>query len=179
MAMKNTSTSFGSLTKFLHWAVFILFIVQPTLIYWRRSLPEGHAWSMDMIMTHKSLGFVVLALAVMMLFWRHMGTRPSLGVLPTWERNLARFTHLGLYIVMLAMPITGYMMSSYSPYGVFFFGYPVPTFVEQSKDMGALFHDIHEYVSYAAGVFVTLHVVGALKHHFVDKNNILRRMLPF
>ena len=100
--------------------------------------------------------------------------------MPKQEIILARLVHTLLFLSMIAMPITGYLMSAYANKTIPYFDLiHIPMLVQPDKTMAHLFHDIHAYMSYAIIALVSLHVLGALKHHFIDRNNILIRMLPF
>lgn len=178
MAFKNTAEKFGSLTKLLHWAIAILFVVQYFLVYRREYLPEDSPTSLEYILLHKSLGVVVLPLALLMILWRYVGTRPIMPMnMSNLEVLFAKLTHFLLYLSMLVMPVTGYVMSCLSGYGVSLFGWKLPNPFVQNKALAGSFHEIHVLCSYVIIGLVAVHIVAALYHHFVRKDNILKRMV--
>lgn len=180
MPLANTSRQFGSLTKFLHWTIFILFCAQYFLINRRDYFPKGDSRIIEYTLLHKSIGILLLALAVVFILWRHAGTRPKLpGSSPRWQILLARVTHSLLYIVLLLMPFSGIMMSMFSGYGASFFGLDLPMLFDENKAISGFFHEMHEIMAWIIIALVGLHIVGALYHHFKLKDNVLKRMLPF
>lgn len=176
MQLTNSSERFGLLTKILHWAIFILFVTQYYLVYRREYFEEKAPEKLQYILLHKSLGVIVLGVALLMLIWRHIGKRPPLPTSNAFKRLLAKVTHIGLYVSMLIMPISGIAMSMYSGYGVKVFGWPIPFEVEKNKELAGTIYTVHEYTSYVVIALVSLHVLGALFNHFVEKNNVLKRM---
>ncbi len=180
MSFKNTAKKFGSLTKILHWSIFLLFCLQYFLIYRRNFFEDNAPEKLEYIFLHKSVGMLLFMLALLMLIWRHFGQRPSYPGQPApWEIFLSKVTHGLLYVVMLAMPLTGMLMSQLSGYGMKFFGLQVPNPFEVNKELSSLFHDAHEITGWVIIALVSLHLLAALYHHFIKKDNVLKRMLPF
>jgi cytochrome b561 len=129
---------------------------------------------------HKSLGITVLALAIIRLVWRWLNPVPSTDHLATWERVLARLSHVALYALIFAMPLTGWMMSSARNFPVSWFNLvQLPDLVRPGRGTYELMHDLHGALFAALAGVALLHVAGALKHHFIDRNDVLKRMLPF
>ncbi len=179
MCWMNTSQRFGLLTKALHWSIFVLFCAQFFFIYERRQLPEKSPEGLWYLLTHKATGMVLLCLAILMIVWRQLGQRPPYPFhMRPWEKMLARFTHYGLYAVMILMPISGYLTSAFSGYTVSLYGFwSIPLLVPTSKAYADIAWDFHQIFALAILGFVFLHVVGALKHAWIDKDNVLKRML--
>lgn len=178
MPLLNTRSKFGSMVKFLHWGIFILIVSQYSLITIREYFATSDAQKMDIILLHKSLGLVVLIFALLMLLGRHLGKRPVWPPMQGWERKLAAFVHIGLYLCLLVMPLSGTLMSQFHGYSVKFFGYPIPTLVSPHESLEGFFHAIHGYTAWILFALVTLHIGAALFHHFIRKDNVLKRMLP-
>lgn len=135
-----------------------------------------------MLARHKSVGITILMLAVARLGWRLANREhpPLPDTLKPYERVLAHVTHVGLYVVLFAMPISGWIMSSARNFPVSWFGlFQLPDFVAPNKALYDAMVTTHGTLAVALFVIVTLHVLGALKHHFVLKDDVLRRMLPF
>ncbi len=179
MTLRNTTRSWGSVTKSLHWLIVLLIIVQWAVVQYAGSLPlsaKGPPLNL-----HKSIGMTILALAIVRLVWRVSNPVPSLaGLAKGWEHTLARISHVLLYALLLAMPLTGWLMSSARNFPVSWFGqFQFPDLVSPSRPLYERLHDLHETLFAVLVVVAMLHVAGALKHHFIDRNEVLRRMLPF
>lgn len=179
MSLTNTAQKFGIITRFLHWSIFGIFVLQYFLVYRREYFPKDAPEKLQYILLHKSLGVVVLLLAILMIFWRHLGKRPTfVANMTRFEKKLAGSVHVLLYILMLAMPLTGIAMSMYSGYGVSLFGqFDLPILVDKNVDIAGIFHEMHEWISYAVIGIVGLHILGALIHHFIRKDETLKRMI--
>ena len=180
MAVRNSPRRWGSFAQFLHWVVVALILVQVTLGLIANELPLG-VKKLAMLTRHKSFGITILALAVIRLLWRWTNPTPALPEnLKRYERVLAHFTHVALYVLLFAMPLSGWMMSSARGFPVSWFGLvQLPDLVPKSKPLYDALLQTHDRLAWALGAVVLLHVAGALKHHFVLKDHVLRRMLPF
>jgi cytochrome b561 len=180
MTIRNTTVRWGHVSQFLHWLIVVLIIVQVTLATIADDLPLG-VKKLALLARHKSFGITILGLAVLRLLWRWMNPTPTLpDTLKPYERVLASLTHAGLYILLFAMPLSGWMMSSARGFPVSWFGFiQLPDFVPKNKPLYDAMLETHETLSYALYAVVFLHVVAALKHHVMLKDNVLRRMLPF
>lgn len=183
MELKNTPQSFGLITKLFHWVIGIAFLLQFYWVYWKRLvLPKGSDLATVYIrQLHKPIGALILLFGLMALIWRHMNTRPEYPpLMPTWEKVAAKIVHVCLYLLILLFPISGILMSTYSGYPIDFWGiYQLPLFLEKNKAMGGFFYDIHEILGYLSAAVITIHIGAALKHHYISKDNILKRMLPW
>ena len=178
MTLRNTTRAWGTLSKSLHWTIVLLILCQPLLAMYADSL-SGPA-KIAPLALHKSLGITVLALAIIRLVWRWLNPVPSTGHLATWERALARLSHVALYALIFAMPLTGWMMSSARNFPVSWFNLAqLPDLVRPGRGTYELMHDLHGALFAALACVALLHIAGALKHHFIDRNDVLRRMLPF
>jgi cytochrome b561 len=180
MGLKNSAEKFGSLTKLLHWSIFFLFILQYFLVYRREYFPKNSPEKLQYILLHESIGVCVLVLALFMITWRHVGTRPLMPAnMPSFHVKSAKFIHFLLYLTMLIQPLTGFAMSEFAGYEVGVFGmFNLPMILPKNEQLGHLFHEIHEWSSYAIIGLVSAHILAALYHHFVMKDNVLKRMLP-
>jgi cytochrome b561 len=180
MTFRNTTTAWGSVSKGLHWLIVLLIINQWVIASRADALPNGIA-KLETLAWHKSFGITILALAVIRLIWRWMNPTPELTSLTKpWERTLARISHALLYGFLFAIPLTGWMMSSAKNYSVSWFKlFQLPDLVAPSESVFGLMHSLHEGLNLALAGVAALHIAGALKHHFIDRNDVLKRMLPF
>jgi len=182
MALRNTTRRWGAVSQFLHWLVVALIIVQFTLALWAASLPLGNR-KLGVLAYHKSFGITILSLALVRLLWRLANPTPPLPpTLRPYERGLARFAHVMLYVLLFVMPLTGWMMSSARGFPVSWFGFSslqLPDLVPKNQTLYHALVTTHGTLAVVLVAVVTLHVAGALKHHFMLRDEVLRRMLPF
>jgi cytochrome b561 len=180
MAVRNSPRRWGSVAQLLHWVIVALIVVQVTLALIADELPLGLK-KLAMLARHKSFGITILGLALLRLLWRWSNPTPLLpSDLKPYERVLAHFTHAALYVLLFAMPLSGWMMSSARGFPVSWFGLiQLPDLVPKSKPLYDALLRTHDMLALALGAVVLLHIAAALKHHFVLKDDVLRRMLPF
>ena len=179
MPFRNTTRSWGSLSKAFHWLI-VLLIINQWWIAERADDLKGLA-KLEALGTHKSFGMTILMLAVLRLLWRLMNPTPELtSETKPWERALARISHVSLYVLIFAMPLTGWMMSSAKNYPVSWFKlFQFPDLVAPAEQTFHQMQDLHHLLFKVLVGVALLHVAGALKHHFIDRNDVLKRMLPF
>lgn len=161
----------------LHWTIASLIALNFVLIWTSEDLPRPER--MQLMANHRAVGITVLLLSLLRLAWRLTHRYPELRQgLHMWEKALTRFVHTAFYVLMIGMPLTGWMMSSSrGPVSVFgVFAMPALPVGEAAGDLA---HDTHELLGTVMLVLVALHVLGALKHHFVDRDGTLGRMIPF
>src|SRR5215813_5688756 len=134
MTIRNTVIRWGHIAQFLHWLIVALIIVQVILANIAEDLPIGMK-KLAMYARHKSVGITILALAVLRLLWRWANPTPALpSTLKPYERTLAALTHFGLYLILFAMPLTGWMMTSARGFPASWFGFfQLPDFVPKDK----------------------------------------------
>ena len=133
------------------------------------------------ITMHKLSGMMILALMTVRLLWALQNVKPELPeAMPTWERIAERAVHGILYLALFLMPISGWIMSTAAgrPPGYYnVFNIPLPG-IPQSEAIGGFFNTMHKTLAWVLVIFVTIHILAALKHHIINKDNTLRRMLP-
>jgi cytochrome b561 len=159
----------------LHWILAIL-ITLTTAIGWRMMWIEHEPGSEQWFDLHKSIGLVIAALVAMRLLWRLTHRPEPRPTGAAWEAKLASVTHALLYVLIVALPITGYLGASYSKAGVQWFGIATPRWVAPDHDTSELFFTIHGVLLWTLVALVVLHVAGALKHLLIDKDGTFRRM---
>jgi cytochrome b561 len=131
---------------------------------------------------HKWAGFVIFALSFVRLMWRLTHRPPELPALieiamPAWQRMAHHATHFGMYVLFFAVPLAGWAHSSAAGFPVVPFGlFQLPDLVPESEGLADLLKPVHRYAAYALAGLVALHVAGALKHQFIDRDGLLSRM---
>ncbi|WP_028456152.1 cytochrome b [Chitinilyticum litopenaei] len=171
---------YDGLQILLHWGVALLIAGVFTVALVFDDMPLSPA-KFALISWHKWLGMVVLMLVVARLVWRLVRGAPEPDAsLPAWQRKLAAGVHHLLYLLMFALPMAGWLMSSAKGYSVVLFGkLPLPDLVGKNEELGHLLKDAHELMAWTLLVLVVLHAAAAIKHHVIDRDTTLSRMLPF
>ena len=183
MRLRNTSANWGSIAKLFHWLIALFIIGNMVLGYWAEGLSLSPT-KVEAFYWHKTIGLTVLWLAVLRLLWRVTNPTPRLpGDMAGWERALAHASHFLLYTLMIAMPLSGWIINSAANFPIDLYGFlPVPDLVPADMNESAIEEVakiVHYYLFIAICVLLGLHVAGALKHHFVNGDGVLKRMLPF
>jgi cytochrome b561 len=180
MPNQSPPTRYSAVAKAFHWIIAALIITQFVLFNLEDDLPIG-AHKLALLARHKSVGMTILMLAILRLLWRFKNPPPALPAeMPPLQQMLARGTHVAFYVLLFAMPITGWMMSSAKNYSVSWFGlFTWPNLIGKNEAAYHLLHATHEILSDILFAIAVLHILAALKHHFWNKDNVLRRMLPF
>lgn len=179
MQWRNDDQRYGFVAQLFHWVIVVLIIVQFVLANRAEDLPLGLK-KVAVLAQHKSVGMTILMLAVLRLIWRVTGVAPSIpSATPMWQQWSARVSHFVLYALLLLMPLSGWLMSSARNFPVSWFGlFTFPDLVSADRALYERLHDVHEALAQTLFIVAILHALAALKHHFIDKDNVLRRMLP-
>ena len=196
--MKQTPTSYTKTAIVLHWLIAIFIALMFVLGWYMAELPKEapkqmaydlfdlgiYTWQVAEEVSprtfyfnlHKSLGLTVLALIVFRILWRITHTPPAaLSSYKAIEKKVAKATHHSLYLLMLAVPVTGLTMAINSKYGVKWFGIDVIAGLD-NKPLRDFFECTHEFVGIVLLVLIGIHLLGALKHKFIDKDDTMSRM---
>ena len=176
---REPATGYGLTSRALHWTVALLIVVLIPLGWYMVELDYYDPWANDSLELHKGLGMIVLALAPLMILWRHVGYRPpAIKTQKRWEVMAGSIAHYLLYALMLIVPPSGYIISTSAGAGVSVFGlFEVPAVLPRSDALRDAAITVHYYVAYVGAALIAFHVAGALKHHLIDKDDTLRRML--
>ena len=180
MPIQTSPTRYSAVAQAFHWTIAALIVVQFVLANLQEDLPLG-AHKLALLARHKSFGMTVLMLAVLRLLWRLKNPPPALPAeMRPIERQLARATHFAFYVLLFAMPLTGWLMSSAKNYSVSWFGlFTWPNLIAKNEAAFEALRTTHDLLSGALFAIAVLHILAALKHHFWNKDNVLLRMLPF
>ena len=177
MELKNTDTNYGVVAKSLHWILAIMIIGLLSVgLYMEDLAPSDQKWQLYSL--HKAIGIIALALVALRLIWRFMNPQPSLPTdIPAYQKLASRLTHYGLYFLMFAMPLAGWVMSSAGGHPISVFGLPIPPIVGEDKALGKLANTLHGLGGWAFIALISLHFAAALYHQFIRKDGILKRMV--
>jgi len=180
MALRNSEQSWGAVAQFLHWAVALAVIGLCVVGLLMQELPASPT-KIKVYALHKSIGITVLALVILRLFWRLIDRRPPHpAAMPGWQRTLSALTAGLLYLLLLAMPLSGWLYNSASNFSLRWFNlFSIPPLTGPDPAIKAWAQDLHSYGFYLLGLLFALHVGAALRHHYVERDATLRRMLPF
>ena len=179
MPLYNTREAWGSVQKLLHWTIALAVVALATLGWVMLGMDRSPA-TIRIYALHKSVGLTVLGLVLLRLGWRWSQPRPELPpTMRPWERALAGLVHFGLYAILVAMPLSGWIYNSASNFPLKWFGlFRVPALSGRNPDLAELAETAHLVLFWAPAALFMLHVAGALKHHFIDRDDVLVRMLP-
>lgn len=176
--IRNSKTGYGWLATTLHWLMALLLVALFGLGLWMVSLGYYDPWYVRGPAIHRSLGVIFFALLVLRIVWRLVNPRPAFeSTLAAWERFLASAMQYVLYLLMLLIPISGYLISTAKGRPVSVFGwFDVPALI-QLDGFVDLLGQWHAWMAWLIIVLVVLHASAALKHHFIDKDDSLRKIL--
>ncbi len=178
--LRNTDKAYGLVAQLLHWLVVAAILLQ---FVWAWRIDEADSMRLEfaLVNQHKSIGMTILALAVLRLAWRLVSRQPSTPpAMPGWERFAAAVSHWTLYTLIFAIPLSGWAYTSAAGYGAEFFGLvDIPDLVPSDEGLEDVFEDAHEFLGQALLVVVAVHAAAALRHHFLLRDDVLTRMLPF
>lgn len=178
MPIKNTAKRYGSVFKLLHWFIALLIISQIFLGFFLHHL-ESKALIRCGFFIHKSLGITLLFFAIILILWRLMNHKPAWpNTMALWERFAAHLVHILLYLVILIMPLSGWIISAASSHPPSFWGLfrlPLPFFV--SNNLASFFHDLHITCAWLLSTLIIIHTLAVLKHVFINRDDVLQKIL--
>lgn len=178
MSIRNTNDSYGSVAKFLHWLIFILVFVMIVGGFFLGDVPKEYKGVVYNL--HKLTGLTILFLMLIRLGWKMTNVKPALPAdTTTWQRRAERAVHDLLYLLIIAMPLAGWIGSSSAGKAPHIGGISLTLPVPESEALIDTMFEIHELIAYGIIFLVCVHVAAALYHHYIKKDNILRRMLPW
>ncbi len=175
----DTEKSWSGISRFFHWFSAIVIIATFILGIWMHNLDPSHEWYRTAPFIHKSIGVLLFFFLLLRIVWRFSNTAPKM--LPshkTYERVAAKIVHILFYVIIFAVILTGYFMvtSRGHPISVFgLFDFPAMITIEPSKV--GIIKNAHMLFALSLMFFVIIHALAALKHHFIDKDNTVKRMI--
>lgn len=163
----------------LHWLMALLIFAGWGLGVYMHDLPLSPS-KLRYYSWHKWMGVTIFILAILRVGWR--AAHPTPGPLPhgrRWQVQAARVSHALLYVLMLIIPLSGWLMSSAKGVPTVYFGVlPLPDLLAKDKALGEVLAEVHEWLAYGLALVVVIHIGAALKHHFIDRDGLMGRMLP-
>ena len=161
----------------LHWTVGAL-VVTALAMGWIMTDMASSPLKLEVYSWHKWIGVTILALFFARALWRLTHRVPALVPMPAWERSAALLSHGLLYLMLLVQPLTGWLYSNAAGRPIVYLGLiPLPNLVNKDRELAATLKSIHDAGGVVLAILVGLHLLAALKHHFIDRDDTLRRML--
>lgn len=177
MQWRNGETGYGLVAIGLHWLVAVAVFGLFALGWWMVELTYYDNWYRQAPAIHKAVGVLLFLVLVARLSWRWLNPSPRL-LGRAWERRVARVVHGGFYLLLFALMIAGYLISTADGSEIDVFGlFSVPATVSDLPDQEDIAGDVHRWLAWTVIAMAGLHTLAALKHHFVDRDDTLRRML--
>jgi cytochrome b561 len=179
MNIRNTTDRYGSLSIALHWVMVLLLIAVYACIELREFFPKGSDPRNALKTWHFMLGLSVLALVLIRIVVNLTRSAPNIVPNPPqWQNLSAKGMHLALYVLMVAMPIAGWLILSAEGKPIPFFGWELPALLAKNKELAHTIKELHEAGGTIGYFLIGLHAAAGLFHHYVVKDNTLLRMLP-
>ncbi|PRH83859.1 cytochrome b [Arenimonas caeni] len=179
MPIRNTTERWGGVSISIHWLTVLMVFALVVVGFVMQELPNSPT-KIDVYAMHKSFGLTVLALTLLRLLWRlFAGTPAPVPGTPRWQSAVAQATHGALYVILLAMPLSGWLYNSASGFPLKWFGlFGLPKLSGYDPEVKAFALAMHEWLFIALLVIVVAHAAAALKHHYFDRDATLSRMSP-
>lgn len=182
MTISPSNTVAGRYSRpalFFHWVLAVLVPFQIGLGWYMLSI-EGSPGSAAYFALHVSLGLTATVLIALRLLWRLRNRpHPLPHDIPAWQAKTAGLTHVLMYVLLLAMPVTGYLGAAVSGDALAYFGLPLPAWATTNDVLKEQLFTLHGFIAWALVVLVVLHVGGAFKHLLIDKDGVFGRMWPW
>ncbi|MCT9809770.1 cytochrome b [Acidovorax sp. Be4] len=182
-AQSAAPTRYTGTAKLLHWILALALIAAIGMGLYMVSLSFSPL-RLKLYNWHKWLGVSILLLSLLRLGWRLSHRPPALpasmqAAMPAWQQTAHHATHVALYALFFAVPLLGWAYSSAAGFPIVFLGLvPLPDWVPASESLAELLKPLHQWSAYALAALIVLHIAAALKHHFIDRDGLMQRMLP-
>jgi cytochrome b561 len=179
-ATSLTAPRYTTTALTLHWIIAVLILCSAGMGLYIGGMPLSPR-KLQFIAYHKWNGITIFVLVALRLGWRATHPAPPLPAnMPAWQRMAAHASHVALYILMISIPLVGWLQSSAAGVPVIWFGVlPLPSPLDRDKPLADLLLSAHRYLNYGLLLLIALHAAAAIKHHLVDRDDVLTRMLPF
>ncbi len=178
MTIRNSPEKYGSIAKLLHWVIALLVVLMLFLGYFMSDIKDKTLFA-KVVNIHKLTGITILILMVLRVLWTWANPKPvPLSTSAIWERFLERTVHILFYIVLIAMPLSGWIMAMAEGHPPKLFGWLIKLPVPKNETTGNVSMDIHSSLAIVIIVLVSIHILAALYHYVFKKDKILQLMLP-
>ena len=180
MSVENPGSRYTAIAIGLHWLDALAIVGSFGLGLYMHELPLSPQ-KLKLYSWHKWAGVTIFLFVLLRLVWRLMHRPPALPPgMPAWQVKAAEATHVLLYLLMVAVPLSGWLMSSAKGFQTVWFGVlPLPDLLQKDPDLGDLLQQLHMLLNFSMAALVLAHAGAALKHHYFDRDDVLTRMLPF
>ena len=183
MAVYNSAKEWGSVSKALHWSLFVLVLAQIAMGILIYSLDNDVQEDFNLLLAiwpyHEGIGLTVLPVALAAFVWRLRNVRPDPVLMPHWQQVVSRATHESIYVLMILLPLVGMVRTQAYGFPITYFGlFQFPKFMEKSDSILEITTQMHRGMAVVLTCLLVLHIAAALKHHYIDKDVTLVRMLP-
>jgi cytochrome b561 len=179
MPLRSDANRWSTLAKTFHWTMALLILGNGAFAFWMDGLKPSLN-KINMFALHKSIGLTVLALFLLRVLWRFLDRRPPHSAGPRWQIVAMHGVHALLYLLIVALPLTGWAFNSAHGYPLQYFRqFNLPALIGHDEGLANILIVVHEYLFWFLLLLLVPHIGGALKHHIVDRDDTLRRMLPF
>lgn len=176
MSLRNTLTTYGCVAKFFHWLIFVLVIGMLTFGYFMDDLPkayQGMGYNL-----HKLTGLSILCLMILRALWAMINPKPILSAdVPLWQRWLERAVHFLIYAALIAMPLAGWIETSAGGKPPHLGNWQLGLPIAKNENLSDFAYSVHNSLAIVIIVLISIHVLAALYHYFIKKDDILQRML--
>jgi len=179
LKIHNSPTRYGLVSRSLHWLLAIAIISLIPIGWYLTQLNNESVAYWRLLEVHETLGLCVLILFLLKVVWRFISPNPATAPgLAQWERSLARVVHGFFFYAFVLLPVSGYIYiaSGNDPIELYRL-ITLPALPSLTKSTSEFIHSIHSYTAYTCAALVLVHVAAALKHHFADRNTVLKRMM--
>ena len=179
MKVAHINSTYTGMAKAFHWLLALMIVVSFSVGLYMVDLPFSPQ-RLKLYNWHKWAGVTILALSALRLLWRLYRPAPALpDTMPAWQKGASDITHIFLYVLFFAVPLTGWAYSSAAGFSIVWFGVlPLPDLVLKNRELAEFLKPFHWITAYTLAALVVVHIAAALKHHFIERDDVLQRMLP-
>ena len=173
MNILNNNQKYGIISIIFHWGMAIIILITFLL---GKNLQDNFENYYFILKLHNSFGLLIFILAIFRIIWKFLNIKPDASTNKIIFMKLASLTHIIFYIFFFIIPITGFLLTNLQGDMVNFFGTHLPNILERNSELKYYVHDMHYYLGNILLLILSLHILGALYHHFILRDNTLRRI---
>ena len=179
MTLRNSTNEYGLIARVFHWVSVVVVAAMFAVGTWMVELTYYNPWYKTAPHYHKSVGIIFAIFIVMRLVWRFVEIKPRpLSSHSNFERVTAHWVHIVIYVLLFSLFLSGYFISTIEGEGIQVFNwFTVPSLIQGEGELSDIAGEIHELLGWTLVGLVSLHALAALKHHLIDKDDTLRRMI--